>query len=159
MFETDGKPPPNQFRVLIVDDQSANRLILSRLLNITGYLTYEAGDGQEALNHIASREVDLVIMDVEMPNMSGLEAIRQIRDLNDPRLASLPILAGTGNPQAKIQRELLDAGANTFLTKPFDTQILLKSIAKLLSPTPGPIPSAEQTDLRCPKSASVKNLP
>ena len=54
-FKADGKPPPNQFRVLIVDDQVANRLILSRLLNMTGYLTYEAGDGQEALNRIATR--------------------------------------------------------------------------------------------------------
>ena len=101
---------------------------------------------------------DLVIMDVEMPSMSGLEAIRKIRKLSDPRLASLPILAATGNPQTESQRELIDAGANAFLTKPFDTQELLKIIAGLLSPTPGPKPALEQPGERASKSASVKNL-
>jgi len=157
-FEADGRPPPNQFRVLIVDDQPANRLILSRLLNMTGYLTLEASDGQEALNRITTRTADLVIMDVEMPNMSGLEAIRQIRKLSDPRLASLPVLAATGNPQAEIQRKLLDAGASAFLTKPFDTRLLLKTIASLLSPAPDSSPDTEQSSERATKSGSVKNL-
>ncbi len=158
-FEADGSPPPNQFRILIVDDQAANRRILSRLLNLTGYLTSEAGDGQEALDHIASQEVDLVIMDIEMPNMNGLEATREIRKLRDPRISSLPILAASGNPQNKIHQELLSSGANAFLTKPFDTQALLKTLASLLSPTPGPGPSVKSPGKRSAKSSSVKNLP
>ncbi|NOX99561.1 MAG: response regulator [Verrucomicrobia bacterium] len=158
-FEADGSPPPNQFRVLIVDDQAANRRILSRLLNLTGYLTSEASDGQEALNHIASQAVDLVIMDVEMPNMDGLEATRQIRKLRDPRISSLPILAATGNPQNKIQQELLNSGANAFLTKPFDSQVLLKTLANLLSPSPDPSLVVKPPDKRNAKSTSVKNLP
>lgn len=152
-FEADGRPQPNQFRILIVDDQPANRLILSRLLNMTGYLTFEANDGQEALQCIATHAVDLVIMDVEMPNMDGLEAIRLIRKLSDPRLASLPVLAATGNPQAESQRKLLDAGANEFLTKPFDTRVLLKTITSLLLPTPEP--TMKQSGQRTPKSNSV----
>ncbi len=155
----DGRPEPNQFRVLIADDQAANRLILSRLLNMTGYLTFEASDGQQALDCITSRATDLVIMDIEMPNMNGLEAIRQIRHLPDPRLASLPILAATGNPQAETQRELLDAGASDFLTKPFDTRVLLKTIARLLSPSPGPSPAFTSDSLRIKQSQSVKNSP
>ena len=157
-FAADGRPPPNQFRVLIVDDQAANLLILSRLLNIAGYLTFEARDGREALNRIATQSIDLAIMDVEMPNMSGLEAVLQIRKFSDPRLASLPILATSGNPQPETQQKLLDAGANAFLTKPFDTQLLLKVIADLLSPTPDPSPSTGQSGERASKSGSVKNL-
>ncbi|MFK5924582.1 MAG: response regulator [Verrucomicrobiota bacterium] len=133
-----GQPEPNQFRLLIVDDLSANRLILSRLLNLTGYLTFEANDGQQALDCIATRPFDLVIMDLEMPNLNGLEAIRQIRGLSKPKLANLPILAASGNPQSETMRQVLDAGANAFLTKPFDPPILLKTIARLLSPTPSP---------------------
>lgn len=157
--EADDRPPPNQFRILVVDDQAANRLILSRLLNMTGYITCEANDGQEALERIASRSIDLVIMDVEMPNMTGLEAIREIRALRDPRTSSLPVLAASGNPQAKIQQELLDSGANAFLTKPFDTQVLLKTIIRLLSPTPGPEPCVKPSGKRVSKSSSVKNIP
>lgn len=154
----DGTPPVNQFRVLIVDDHLPNRLILSRLLNMTGYLTSEACDGQEALAQIATRTIDLVVMDVEMPNMTGLEAIQKIRKLRDPRIATLPVLAATGNPQAESRQELLDAGANAFLTKPFDTQALLKTIATLLSPTPGPEPSMEQSGKRPLKSSSVEHI-
>lgn len=154
--QTHDWPAPNQFRILIADDQAANRLILSRLLNITGYLTFEACDGQQALDLVVQGNTDLVIMDVEMPNLNGLEAIRKIRALADPRIASLPILAATGNPLADTQRELLDTGANDFLTKPFDTQILLKTIARLLSPSPGPKP--ELTTRRPKASKSLKNL-
>ncbi len=134
---------PNQFRILVADDQLANRVVLSRLLKLTGYLPIEASDGKEALQCIVSQPLDLAIMDVEMPVMSGLEAIRGIRALNDPRLASLPVLAATGNPQPEIERELLGAGANAFLTKPFDTGVLLKTIAALLSPLPHPCPDSQ----------------
>ena len=157
-FDVDSGPAPNQFRVLIVDDQTINRLILSRLLNMTGYLTFEASDGQEALECIGIRAVDLVIMDVEMPKMTGLEAILEIRKLRDPRISSLPVLAATGNPQAESQQELLDSGANAYLTKPFDTKVLLRTIADLLSPTPGPKPSTEPSGKRAPNSSSVKNI-
>lgn len=143
----DGVPESNQFRVLVVDDQAANRLILTRLLNLTGYLTFEACDGLLALQCITSRATDLVIMDIEMPNLNGLDAIRQIRALRDPRLASLPILAATGNPQPETHQELLDAGANDFLTKPFDTRLLLKTISRLLSPSPGPIPTSAKENI------------
>lgn len=157
-FEMNGSPPANQFRILIVDDQAPNRLILSRLLNMTGYLTFEATDGQEALDRIATRSVDLVVMDVEMPNMTGLEAIRKIRELSDPRIATLPVIAATGNPQAESRQELLDSGANAFLTKPFDTRDLLKTIASLLSPTPSPQTGIELSSKRAPESSPVKNI-
>ncbi|MCF6312497.1 MAG: response regulator [Verrucomicrobiales bacterium] len=148
------EPEPNQFRLLIVDDQSANRLILSRLLNISGYLTFEAHDGQQALDFILSHPLDLVIMDLEMPNMDGLEATHQIRALRDPRLASLPILAASGNPQAQTQRQVLEAGANAFLTKPFAHPALLKTIASLLSPSPAPSSPTAPTSDRIPQSKS-----
>jgi two-component system sensor histidine kinase RpfC len=149
---------PNRFRILIADDQDANRLILAKLLKLTGYLTVEVGDGKEALQCILSQPLDLAIMDVEMPIMSGLEAIRQIRKLDDPRIASLPVLAATGNPQAEIERDLLDAGANAFLTKPFDTLMLLKTIADLLSPSPGPSPLDETSGQGARQFQSMKNV-
>ena len=153
-LEHGSKLEPNQFRILIVDDKAANRLILSRLLNRTGYLTLEADDGLHALKQINNRSSDLIIMDVEMPNMDGLEAIRQIRALRDPRLSSLPILAATGNPQEESQRELMTAGANAFLTKPFDAAILFKTIGQLLSPCPSPRPTftSESPSLRISQS-------
>jgi len=152
-------PVPNRFRILIADDQAANRLILSRLLRLTGYVTVEAGDGREALQCIASQPLDLVVMDVEMPVMNGLEAIRQIRGLQDPRTALLPVLAATGNPQVEIERELLEAGANAFLTKPFDAGMLLKTIAELLSPSPSSDPLAKASGNRTRRSRSMENLP
>lgn len=151
------EPEPNQFRLLIVDDQSANRLILSRLLSISRYLTFEANDGQQALDFIVSHPLDLIIMDLEMPNMDGLEAIRHIRALRDTRLSSLPILAASGNPQAQTQRQVLDTGANVFLTKPFAHPTLLKTVARLLSPTPSPSATLSSDSERIPQSKSLKN--
>lgn len=125
------EPPPNCYSVLIVDDLPANRRFLSRLLASVGYRPMEAQNGTEAINELVSRRPHLVIMDVEMPEMTGIEAVRRIRHLPS-KFSGTPIIAGSGNPDSQLKRDILAAGADAFLPKPMDVGVLLETIAMLL---------------------------
>ena len=125
------EPPPNCYSVLIVDDLPANRRFLSRLLTSVGYLPMEAQNGTEAINELVRRRPHLVIMDVEMPGISGTEAVRRIRRL-PAKFSGTPIIAGSGNPDSQLKRDILSAGADAFLPKPMDVAVLLETVAMLL---------------------------
>lgn len=125
--------PPNSYSILIVDDLPENRRFLSRLLATVGYRPMEAQNGTEAINELVRRRPHLVIMDVEMPGITGIEAVRRIRRL-PAGLAGTPIIAGSGNPDSLLKRDILVAGADAFLPKPMDVGVLLETIATLLQP-------------------------
>ncbi|NNE93873.1 MAG: response regulator [Verrucomicrobiales bacterium] len=120
----------NSFSILVVDDLPANRLLLKRLFHRVGYATHEAGDGVEALDLLTVGACpDLILLDVEMPEMDGIEATRRLRDEHG---MDVPIIVASGNPSDEMRKAALAAGADLFLTKPFDFPGLLKVIAKLL---------------------------
>ena len=120
----------NSFTLLLVDDLAANRLLLKRLLERVGYRTVEAADGREALDRYAGKgsRVDLAILDVEMPEIDGVELTRRIRG-DDP---DFPLIVASGNPTDQMRKDAIGAGADLFLTKPFDFSALLKAISSLL---------------------------
>jgi two-component system, chemotaxis family, chemotaxis protein CheY len=114
-------------RVLIVDDSSTIRRIISRCLDraevgVTEVL--EAGDGCEALELLASRKVDVVLTDINMPNMDGLQLLGEIR--KSPKWGAIPVLVITSESGAEAVGEAVSKGAAGYIKKPF-TPLQLRS--------------------------------
>ena len=113
-------------RLLIVDDVADNRIILSRRFERQGFEIAEASGGVEALDIIQKKEFDVVLLDVMMPDMSGIDVLRRIRQRFSP--AALPVIMVTANALSENVVEALDAGANDYITKPVDFKIALSRV-------------------------------
>jgi two-component system response regulator MprA len=124
---TTATPAPKP-RVLVVDDDRAVRESLRRSLEFNGYAVSLAADGAEALAGIAAAAPDVVVMDVMMPRLDGLETTRALRSAGN----DLPILVLTARDAVGDRVEGLDAGADDYLTKPFALQELLARLRALL---------------------------
>jgi two-component system KDP operon response regulator KdpE len=111
------------FRVLVVDDERAIRRYLHAALNAHGYVIYEAVNGQEALSVAAAERPDLIILDLGLPDIDGVEVTRQIREWSQ-----LPIIILSVREQERDKVAALDAGADDYLTKPFSTGELMARI-------------------------------
>jgi CheY-like chemotaxis protein len=118
-------------KVLIVDDVVGNRALLSDLLGELGFDLDEATNGAEALSRAATAKPDLVLMDLVMPVMDGMEAIRRIRAT--PELAGLQIIAVSASANHIDQEAARAVGANHFLAKPLDEDKLLNLIGATLN--------------------------
>jgi signal transduction histidine kinase/ActR/RegA family two-component response regulator len=116
--------------VLLIDDQDGNRAMLSDLLEGLGFVTWEAVDGQSGLDSMRRDVPDLVITDIAMPGIDGLELIRTVR--SDPALRSLPIIAVSASISLAGEAASLEAGATAFLPKPIDQPALLERIGDCL---------------------------
>ncbi|MCR5332250.1 MAG: response regulator [Lachnospiraceae bacterium] len=118
--------------ILVVDDTELNLKLAEYVLQRYGFNVQETKSGIEAIEIVkASKpgDIDLILMDVSMPVMSGLEATRRIRALPDAALARIPIIAMTANAFASDIKDALDAGMNAHVPKPFDEKDLITKIA------------------------------
>lgn len=138
-------------RVLIVDDAAGNRALLSDILSNLGFELTEATNGLEALEYARQISPDLILMDLRMPVIDGLEATRMIRQ--DHALNGVPIIAVSANVHQEDKTKSLTAGANAFLSKPVERELLLREIGRTLqlewkheSPRPKPSVSIDNTD-------------
>ena len=122
--------PTTRPSVLVVDDVQANRELLDGYLGSLGYDVREAGDGQAALDMIDLVEPDLVLLDIEMPKIDGLEVCRRIKAHPQHRL--VPVVLITARSDRATRLEGLRAGADDFATKPFDAEELLVRTKVLL---------------------------
>ncbi len=128
---------PEQFagkRVLLVDDVELNREIAVAILEEAGINVRTAVNGKEAVEAVKNSggEIDLVLMDVMMPIMDGYQATREIRKLDDPVLANIPIVAMTANAFEEDKIAALDAGMNDHLAKPFQIEKLYQVMKQFL---------------------------
>lgn len=124
---------PRRLRVLIVEDTPASRKLLATVLGKRGYQVDLAENGEEAVQMVHERDYDVVLMDVQMPIMDGLQATALIRRLTEPAKSHLPIVAVTAFAQ-RGQRELcLAAGMNDFITKPVDLPVLVNVVERFAS--------------------------
>ena len=117
-------------RILVVDDNETNRDIIVTRLEANGYETLQAADGQEALAAVTQHHPDLVLLDVMMPNIDGLEACRQLK--GNAGLAFTPVILVTAKAATQDVVAGLDAGADEYLTKPIDQSALVARVRSVL---------------------------
>jgi len=117
--------------ILIVEDEPKNLTLLRDLLQVSGYSTIEATDGEKGVELAKSKKPDLILMDIQMPKMDGLEATRILKA--DTTTRNIPILALTSYAMKGDEERILEVGCDGYLAKPFDIQELLKTVAEYLS--------------------------
>jgi len=114
--------------ILVVDDSATVRKLIIYALDPNNYNCLEASDGMEALEKMAQNPVDLVIADLNMPKMTGLELVRTIRRGNK----DIPVIMLTTQADEESKKEGLEAGANVYLVKPAPRHLLLYKVRSLL---------------------------
>lgn len=115
-------------RILLVEDNEINRILAKELLEMENFRVEMAENGAQALKKLRSGDYDLVLMDIQMPEMDGLTATREIR--RDPSLRELPILAMTAHAVQEDLRKSLAAGMNGHVTKPIEPERLYRALAE-----------------------------
>lgn len=129
------KAKVRSLRIVIADDQHANRVVLSRILERAGHRVQAASEGEQALDMLAAGNVDLAVIDMHMPRFSGLDVVRELRFMQAGRERTpVIVLSADATPQAV--REAQEAGARAFLTKPVVVGRLLETIADVIGQRP-----------------------
>jgi len=126
-----GPDPAQGLRVLLVEDERINRLAVGGLLRKAGHTVLEAASGQEALEIFERETVDIVLLDIQMPGMDGLETLAILRDraIHGPR-ADAPVIALTAYAMAGDRERFLAAGMDDYLAKPVEADALMAALAR-----------------------------
>src|SRR2546426_9029536 len=112
-------------RILVVDDEAPVREVLTEYFATEGYAVEAATSGLEALSAVRGGRADLVLLDVRMPGLDGVQVLRRIRELTD----SVPVIMVTANEDVSLARETLTLGAFDYVAKPFDFDYLDRAVA------------------------------
>ncbi len=117
--------------ILIVDDSPTIRKLLGYILKKKSFVIAEAEDGIDAMEKLGHVQVDLIIVDLNMPNMDGIEFVKNLRD--NYYYMDTPVIMLTTTKDDKLKKDAFDAGVNMFLTKPVQPNFLLYKVESLLS--------------------------
>jgi CheY-like chemotaxis protein len=118
------------FRILLAEDVKLNQMLTQKLLSRSGYLIDVVDNGQQAVDAVRLGDYDVVLMDVQMPELDGVEATRAIRALPPPK-SDVPIIALTAQAEGNTQEELLAAGMDDYISKPINFDILFSKLSAL----------------------------
>lgn len=124
-------------KILIVEDNDLNLKLFRDLLGANGYLTYETKEGIEAISMTRSVMPDLIIMDIQLPEISGLDITRKIKA--DAAIKHIPILAVTAFAMKDDEQKILEAGCEAYLSKPIAIDVFISAIRRFLEPTAVPV--------------------
>jgi two-component system chemotaxis response regulator CheY len=116
--------------ILVVDDSTTMRQMVAFTLTSAGHEVVEAPDGNQALATAKSKKFDLVITDVNMPGMNGIDLVQSLRAL--PECKFIPILVLTTEAGAELKQKGKNAGATGWIVKPFNPEVLLETLKKVL---------------------------
>lgn len=117
--------------ILIVEDEPRNRKLIRDLLQIKGYATLEATNGKQGVKIAREKKPDLILMDILMPVMDGLEATRILKA--DAETKDIPIIALTSYAMKADEERIRQAGCDEYITKPIDTREFVKKITEYLA--------------------------
>jgi two-component system, cell cycle response regulator DivK len=115
-------------QILVVEDNERNMKLVRELLEATGYRAIEAATGSQALELAREHRPDLVLMDIRLPDIDGVEALSRLRA--DDRTASIPVLAVTAQAMQGDRERCLAAGFDGYLSKPIDVAQLLEAVSR-----------------------------
>jgi len=146
--ETESKGPdiPEGIRVLVVDDNYINRLLVVHLLKAKGFDVLEASGGYEALDILQEEDIDLILMDISMPDIDGFETTRIIRKSDKAYIRQIPVIAMTAHGFQDQIRNARDAGMDNYIVKPFKPEQLYQLIIDQLEITKGPSENEDKLD-------------
>ena len=119
------------YRILLADDVEANRIIAGETLRRAGYLVDEVENGADAVAHVLTNIISLVLMDLNMPVMDGCAAAEAIRQLPDPQ-GSTPIVAYSAHRSSEERKRCENAGIDAFIEKPFKLADLVRTVEDLI---------------------------
>jgi two-component system cell cycle response regulator DivK len=117
--------------VLCIEDDSNNRLLIRRILMAEGYNVLDAANAAEALHVVASQRPDLVLMDINMPDIDGYTLTAKLKQL--PSMANVPVVAVTANVMRGDRERTLEAGCDGYLQKPIDVDALPRQISQFIN--------------------------
>lgn len=117
-------------KLLVVEDNPQNMRLTEMTLGARGYVLLKATDGEEALHIAATEQPDLIIMDMQLPKLSGLEVTRRLRQM--PEFSHVPILALTAYAMKGDREKFIEAGCDAYLAKPISPRELSEVIAEML---------------------------
>jgi CheY-like chemotaxis protein len=120
-----------KYKVLIVEDNPMNMRLIEMILKSDNYLLLKARDGEEALAIAAIDHPDLVLMDIRLPRLSGLEVARRLR--KKAQFRHTPIIALTAHAMKGDEEKAIEAGCNSYVSKPIDTRKLPRLVADMLA--------------------------
>jgi len=127
---------PNKCRILIVEDEQSNQMLVTKQLQQLGYQTTLANNGKEAIELIQKENFDLILMDLQMPKLNGIEATKQIRKLEkEQKQPHIPIIAMTAHLIEHDKQTCLEAGMNSYLSKPLNLSKLNETVTQFLTQT------------------------
>src|SRR5271163_1541088 len=130
-------------RILIVEDNTTDARLLKDILEASGYETLQTGDGLEAISLASAYPPNLILMDLQLPEISGLEVTRRLKD--DDRSRHIPIIAVTAFAMGWHEREALDSGCDAYISKPISILGFLSTVESFLPPAASP---TSETPLR-----------
>jgi CheY-like chemotaxis protein len=123
-------PPDRPLKILLAEDNRVNQAVATAMLSKRGHQVTVAGDGMEALEAMAAGEFDLVLMDVQMPEMDGFDATRAIREREAGASRRIPIVAMTAHAMAGDRERCLEAGMDDYVSKPITPTELFEAISR-----------------------------
>jgi two-component system, sensor histidine kinase and response regulator len=126
-------PPLQPLRILLVEDNVINQKVASLMLKKKGHVVVTVNNGREAIETLADQDFDAVLMDVQMPEMDGLQATAAIREREKGTDRHLPILAVTAHALTGDREHCLGAGMDGYLAKPIQSAQLMQALAEVLS--------------------------
>ncbi len=122
------KALPKSMSILVAEDTPANQKVIRAILEKRGHRVQIANNGREAVDQIRQRRFDVVLMDVQMPTMDGLQATQTIRNLSDATQAEIPIVAMTAHARREDRRKCLASGMDAYIAKPIDAGKLIQLV-------------------------------
>lgn len=119
--------------ILIVEDNDKNMKLARDVLQVKGYATLEALTGEEGVKLAIEQKPDLVLMDIQLPGINGIEALRVLRA--NPHTAAIPVIAVTASVMQQDRKQIMEAGFDAYVGKPIDLKEFLDAVRKALGRT------------------------
>ena len=120
--------------ILIVEDNDKNLKLVRDVLQVKGYATIEAGTAEDGIRLAQERKPDLILMDIQLPGMNGIEALGVLR--SDPETAGIQVVAVTASVMPQDRNKITEAGFNAYVGKPINLKEFLDTVRRMLETTP-----------------------